>query len=182
MSIMELWDLYDKDRVKSDITVARGDSFPNNLYRIIIHVAVIDSKGRMLIQQRQPFKHGWPNLWDMTTGGHVVSGETSSQGAQRELKEELGINIDFTDIRPSFTVNFSTGFDDIYIIRKDIDLSTLKLQYEEVQAAKWATLDEIMQMIDDGVFIPYHKNIIRLIFDMKDQMGRHSVWSVKNNK
>ena len=113
---MEKWDLYDKNRVKSDIAVSRGEEIPTGLYRVVIHVAIINSEEKMLIQQRQPFKHSWPNMWDISVGGHVISGETSSQGAQREVKEELGIDVDFTDIRPSFTVNFETGFDDYYII------------------------------------------------------------------
>lgn len=171
---MEKWDLYDKNRIKSDITIARGDSFPNDLYRIIIHVAIINSQGKMLIQQRQPFKHGWPDMWDVSVGGHVISGETSDQGAQRELKEELGINVDFTDIRPSFTVNFDTGFDDYYILRKDIRLSELTLQESEVQAVKYADKDEILSMIDSRIFIPYHKSIISLLFDMAGNFGRHA--------
>ncbi|MBQ8135566.1 MAG: NUDIX domain-containing protein [Clostridia bacterium] len=171
---MEKWDLYDKNRIKSDITIARGDSFPNDLYRIIIHVAIINSEGKMLIQQRQPFKHGWPDMWDISVGGHVISGETSDQGAQRELKEELGINVNFTDIRPSFTVNFDTGFDDYYILRKDIGLSELTLQESEVQAVKFADKDEILSMIDSGIFIPYHKSIISLLFDMAGNFGRHA--------
>lgn len=171
---MEKWDLYDKNRIKSDTTIARGDSFPNDLYRIIIHVAIINSEGKMLIQQRQPFKHGWPDMWDISVGGHVISGETSDQGAQRELKEELGINVNFTDIRPSFTVNFDTGFDDYYILRKDIGLSELTLQESEVQAVKYADKDEILSMIDSGIFIPYHKSIISLLFDMAGNFGRHA--------
>ncbi len=171
---MEKWDLYDKNRVKSDIAVSRGEEIPTGLYRVVIHVAIINSEEKMLIQQRQPFKHSWPNMWDISVGGHVISGETSSQGAQREVKEELGIDVDFTDIRPSFTVNFETGFDDYYIIGKDIELSELTLQESEVQAVKFADKDEILSMIDSGIFIPYHKSLIAMIFDMKDKSGAHS--------
>ena len=171
---MEKWDLYDKNTVKSDTAVSRGEEIPTGLYRVVIHVAIINSEEKMLIQQRQPFKHSWPNMWDISVGGHVISGETSSQGAQREVKEELGIDVDFTDIRPSFTVNFETGFDDYYIIGKDIELSELTLQESEVQAVKFADKDEILSMIDSGIFIPYHKSLIAMIFDMKDKSGAHS--------
>ncbi|MBR2175594.1 MAG: NUDIX domain-containing protein [Clostridia bacterium] len=172
---MEQWDLYDKDRIKAGIVITRGDSFPNDLYRTVVHIALINSEDRMLIQQRQKDKHGWPDLWDISVGGHVISGETSSQGAQRELYEELGIDMDFSSLRPSLTVNFNSGFDDIYIIRKDIELSDIRLQKEEMQSVKWAELDEILSMIDSGRFIPYHKSLIRLIFDMKDHAGAHSI-------
>lgn len=57
-------------------------------YHLVVHVCVFNQKGEMLIQQRQPFKQGWPNLWDVTMGGSALAGETSQQAAMRELKEE----------------------------------------------------------------------------------------------
>ena len=102
----------------------------------------------MLIQQRQPFKKGWPNLWDITLSGHSLTGETSQQSAAREMQEELGLNYDFTDIRPYFTVNFKNGFDDFYFLKaEEIDMSTLKLQEEEVQAV----FDELEKEFKKGI-------------------------------
>ena len=86
----------------------------------------------------------------------------------RELCEELGIDIDFSDIRPRLTANFEDGFDDYYIIVKDIALSSLRFQAEEVMAARWATLDEVMSMIDSGEFIPYMKSFIAFLFEMRN--------------
>ena len=128
----------------------------------------------MLIQHRQSFKHGWSDLWDISVGGHVVSGETSSQGMEREAKEELGYNVNLENIRPSLTVNFNSGFDDIYIVKDDVDIDSLNLQYEEVKEVKWAYADEILRMIDEKTFIPYHKSYIQILFDMKDYMGEHN--------
>lgn len=176
---MEIFDSYDKNRIPTGETVVRGGKFDSGKYRVVVHICIFNSKNEMLIQHRQPFKHGWSDLWDITVGGHIISGETSSQGAERELREEIGLNISLD--RPSLTVNFTSGFDDIYLVKADIDINTLSLQYEEVKEVKWATLDEIISMIDDGTFIPYHKNYIRLLFDMKDYMGVHKLeWSVES--
>ena len=49
------------------------------------------------------------------------------------------------------------------------------LQYEEVQRVKWATLDEIFQKLDDGIFIPYYKSLIQLFFDIRKQHGCHQI-------
>lgn len=168
---MEVWDLYNKERVKTGETVVRGEEFASNRYRMVVHVCIFNSKGQMLIQHRQPFKKGWSNMWDISVGGHVVSGETSSQGAEREVLEELGYKISLD--RPSVTVNFNSGFDDIYLVKADLDINSLTLQYEEVSEVKWATVDEILAMIDSGEFIPYHKSYIQMLFDMKDYMGVH---------
>ena len=55
---MELFDLYTADRVKMNRTMVRGEPVPEGCYRIVVHVCIFDPEGRMLIQQRQPFKDG----------------------------------------------------------------------------------------------------------------------------
>jgi isopentenyldiphosphate isomerase len=173
---MELWDLYTKDREKTDKTILRGEEIPDNYYRLIIHVCIFNDKGEMLIQQRQPFKKGWPNMWDFSVGGCAKSGDTSQTAAEREVAEEIGLNISLKDVRPSLTVNFLHGFDDIYLIEKNVDLAKLKLQYEEVQAVKWASINEIYKMIDDNSFIPYHKSLVELLFFLRNhrENGTHT--------
>lgn len=171
---MELWDLYTKDRIKTGETMVRGDKQPEGTYRIVVHLCLFNSKGEMLIQQRQPFKKGWSNMWDITVGGSAVSGDESWQAIQRETKEELGLELDFSDQRPAITVSFPDGFDDMYVIQKDLDISELKLQYEEVQGVKWASKQEILEKLDDGIFIPYHKSLIDLLFYMRDHVGAHT--------
>jgi isopentenyldiphosphate isomerase len=168
---MEQWDIYDVHRIKTGKVVSRGDKLDSDEFHMVIHVAIINSDNQLLIQQRQPFKKGWPNLWDITVGGTVEAGETSQQAVQRELFEELGYAYDFTNSRPHFTINFQRGFDDYYILKAEVDLAELTLQESEVQAVKWATKEEIIQMIRRKEFIPYHISIINLIFEMKDQFG-----------
>lgn len=85
---MERWDLYTKDRAKTGRTMVRGEEQPAGTYRIVVNICIFNSRGEMLIQQRQPFKSGWSNLWDITAGGHAVAGETSAIAAERELREE----------------------------------------------------------------------------------------------
>lgn len=170
---MELWDVYDVNRNKNGKTMVRGENFEEGAYHMVVHICIFNSKGEMLIQQRQSFKEGWPNLWDITVGGSAVQGDSSQTAAERELQEELGISLNLQGIRPNMTINFDRGFDDIYLMEKDIDLSELKLQYEEVQNAKWATKEEILEMIKAGQFIPYYDSLIQLFFDSRKKYGCH---------
>ncbi|MBD5130623.1 MAG: NUDIX domain-containing protein, partial [Ruminococcaceae bacterium] len=149
----EKWDLYDIERVKTGETIERGNPLPPNRYHLVIHVCVFGSDGRMLIQQRQPFKEGWSNMWDVTVGGSAVAGDTSQTAAEREVLEEIGLPLSLDGERPRLSINFDVGFDDIWCVNRDVDISSLKLQYEEVQAVKWATKEEILAMIDSGEFI-----------------------------
>lgn len=170
---MELWDVYDRERRKTGKTMIRGDEFEEGAYHLVVHVCIFNAKGEMLIQQRQPFKQGWSNLWDVTVGGSAVAGDTSQTAAERELFEELGIKIDLQGVRPNFTINFDQGFDDVYLVEKEINIDDLKLQYEEVQDAKWASREEIKKMIESGEFIPYYPSKIDLFFDTRKQYGCH---------
>ncbi len=172
---MELWDIYDIQRNKKDRTMVRGEGFKDGDYHLVIHVCIFNSKGEMLIQQRQPFKEGWPNLWDITVGGSAIQGESSQSAAERELFEELGIKLNLQGIRPKFTVNFDRGFDDVYLIDKDVCLKELSIPNDEVQSAKWATKEEILSMLDNNEFIPYYTSFINMLFDMRKQYG-----SIKN--
>ncbi|MCR1877281.1 NUDIX domain-containing protein [Paraclostridium bifermentans] len=171
---MEIWDLYDKDRIKTGETMVRGSKFKENTYHLVVHVCIFNLEGKMLIQQRQPFKDVWPNMWDITVGGSAVSGDTSQLAAEREVYEEIGYKLSLDGIRPSLTINFDKGFDDIYLIQKDVDISKLKLQYEEVQSVKWASKEEILSMIDEEIFIPYHKSLIDLLFFMRTSKNSHT--------
>lgn len=168
---MEYWDLYDKHFQKLGRTHLRGEKMPQGTYHLVVHVCIFNQKGEMLIQQRQAFKEGWPNLWDVTMGGSALKGETSQQAAMREVKEELGLDIDLTNCRPSLTNHFEHGFDDIYLIHQEVDLSKLQLQYEEVQDVKWASQQEILELIREGQFIPYYESLINLFFEMRHSVG-----------
>ena len=151
----------------------RGESIQSGDYHLVVHICIFNTKGEMLIQQRQPFKDGWSNMWDITVGGSAQKGDTSQSAAERELAEELGIDLNLQKVRPHLTVNFNGGFDDIYLIEKDIETSHLSLQYEEVQQVQWASEDRICTMIQEGSFIPYYPNLIHLLFDMRKQYGCH---------
>lgn len=110
-------------------------------------------------------------MWDITCGGSAVAGENSQKAIEREIFEELGIKNDFSDIRPILTIHFDKGFDDVYTVNRDIDINDLTLQKEEVAEVKWATEEEILNMIKNGIFIPYHEHLISLLFFMRNKRG-----------
>ena len=120
----------------------------------------------MLIQQRQPFKEGWSGYWDITAGGAAISGDASQQAASRELFEEVGIEIDFSHTTPHFTINTDWAFCDYYLHRQDVDISSLHLGYDEVAQVKWASKQEIFDMMDKGIFVPVQRGTIELCFSM----------------
>ena len=171
---MEEWDIYDKNRIKTKKVVKRGIPLRSNEFHMVVHVCIINPHDQMLIQQRQPSKDWYPNMWDLTAGGGAQSSERSSTAAEREVFEEIGLKVDLASVRPSFTINFERGFDDYYVITADVDISKLSLQKSEVKNVKWVSKAEIVRMIENKEFIPYHISLIELIFDMKNGYGSHS--------
>ncbi len=168
---MELVDLYDENRLPLGRTAERSARKGPGEYRMVVHVCVFDSWGRLLIQRRTPEKVIFPNLWDVSVGGGVDAGEDSRRGAEREFREELGYPLDLSGLRPSVTVNFDGGFDDFYILIRDLRLEELTLQREEVRDVRWASLEEVLGMLRQGTFIPYPESFLRFLFDMRNRFG-----------
>ena len=165
---MEYWDVYDINRIKTGRVVARhgNDRLKENEYHLGIHVCVFNSKAEMLIQKRQITKTADPGKWDFSARGSVLKNETSQEGAHRELLEELGIDYNFNSERAKFTINSEKLFDDYYFIKKDINSNEIKLQKEEVEFAKWASKDEIIELIEENKFAKCSKELINYIFEI----------------
>ncbi|MGM8216434.1 NUDIX hydrolase [Bacillaceae bacterium W0354] len=169
--MLEKWDIYDQYRRPTGKQMVRGEAFKEGDYHLVIHICLFNEKGEMLIQQRQSDRESWSNMWDVTVGGSAIVGETSQKAAQRELQEEIGVHLDFSDKRPSLTVNFSHGFDDYYLVQTELNISELPLPTEEVKQVTWASKEEIIRRINEGLFIPYYESFIELLFKMKQGMG-----------
>ena len=177
---MERWDVYDVHRARTGRTALRGvtdgkGGLGRGEYHLVVAACIFNRQGQMLIQQRHPSKQGFPGLWDVTTAGSALAGETSQQAMERELTEELGLTLDLSPHRPNFSINFDRGFEDFYLLEREVDLSALTLQPEEVQAVQWASLEDICSMIGNGSFIPYYESLIQLFFDSRERFGCHSV-------
>jgi isopentenyldiphosphate isomerase len=168
---MDLRDLYNENRQPLGRVIGYNEKPGPGEYFMVVHVCLFNSKGQMLIQERQCSKTGWPCLWDVSVGGRANAGETSRQTAERETMEELGLVLDLAGIRPSLTVNFARGFDDYYIVEMDLDIAGLVLQEEEVRSVQWANQSTIKALLDAKRFIPYHRHFIPLLFEMRGQAG-----------
>lgn len=81
-------------------------------------------------------------------------GESSWQCCVRECGEELGITPDKT--RAIWVGTFKRPFDfvDVWLVEQDFDIKNIRMQADEVQNVKWASLEEIDKMCAEKTFIP----------------------------
>ncbi|MGN0961836.1 MAG: NUDIX domain-containing protein [Christensenellales bacterium] len=151
---MEKWDLYDKNFNKLNKTANRGDKLNDDEYHLVINAWIINDKNEFLITQRCPHK-SHPCMWECT-GGSALMGETDIDACVREIKEELGIDIDVSTAQFIGVVNrYYVGCPDIlrvYLFRDNTSLEDVKIQEEEVMNVMWADKDKILELYNQGKF------------------------------
>lgn len=149
---MEVWDLYDENGNRTGKTMERGEQVPAGTYHLGVDVWIMNSKGELLVQKRSKNKESYPGKWAMT-GGSALKGENAKKAICREVKEELGIRIDQTELELIKKVRTSKTFIHIFFVQKEIDINELKLQPEEVSDAKWFSVNKIDELVRNGEFI-----------------------------
>jgi len=89
----EIWDLYNENRELLGKDHVRGEQLPIDGYHMVVHVWIRNSKGEYLISQRSANRPTYPLMWECV-GGSVLKGESSIEGAIRETKEEVGLDVE----------------------------------------------------------------------------------------
>ena len=156
----ELWDAYDVNRKPLGHTLIRGNPIPDDEYHIVVCVFIVNHNGDILLTQRHPDKP-FPLAWE-STGGSVVAGEDSLIGAFREVEEEIGLTLPLEKFTLVKTKIRKSDFLDTYLVIEDIDITSLKLQPEEVVDAKWVTFDEYMIIVKEGPLCEYLSAFIEI--------------------
>ena len=156
---MEKFDVLDEKGKPTGKVESREKCHKEGLWHraIFLFILSMDDK-KVLLQQRSANKRMWPNLWDLTAGGHVDSGESIDEAIIRETKEELGIDIDkkeleFVEEKPSINIKgdiINKHFNNMYVIHKDIDINDIVLQKEEVQDIKWFDIEEVIRRVNNN--------------------------------
>lgn len=147
---MELVDKFDKRRAPLNKVTERFEVIEGE-YRQSMHLWIMNDKGEFLIQKRSDNKKTNPGLWSITGGG-VEAGEHSYETVIREAKEELGVNINPDEVNFMLSIKRKHAFADVYLVMQNINIDDVVMQEEEVSDVKWATVDEIKKMINEGQF------------------------------
>lgn len=161
----ELWDIYDKNRNKTGRFAKRDAYLPKEgEYHLVVVALIINSKKEILITKRAPTKRCEPLKWELT-GGSAVAGETSLEGILREVREEIGLVFKPEDATLLTTIikhSIPATFKDIWLFKKDAKIEDIKFADGEAIESKWVTIDEFLQMKQNG------EAISTIDFDMEE--------------
>ncbi len=154
----EYFDVLNKYGEFTGEIATREECHEKGLWHRAIYGFIFNKNGDVLLQKRSKNKKLWPDLWDITAGGHVLAGEFGSQALIREIKEELGIEVAENEVKylvGSTSINIKDNiinnhYNECYIIAKEIDISNIKLQEDEVSEIKWFSKQEILDRINNN--------------------------------
>lgn len=154
---MEYWDIYDVNRNKTGKIIKRGERLLDGEYHLIVHIWIKNSNNEFLVQQRSENVKN-PLVWS-TTGGSAIAGEDSYTAALREVREELGIDLQYEKgylfDAEIYEEDDQKYISDTYLYFIDVDVKKLKLQTGEVKQAKYLPMDVIKEMMNKGNFFIY---------------------------
>ena len=164
---MELLDIYDDFGNKTGKVIKRGDKSVKLEQGEHIAVGVIyieNSKGEFLMQKTSDEKGSQYS----STGGHICTGETPIESIKREVEEELGINIDYEDVRELGYLIYDMPVRFMFYLKKDIDINDIKVQEEEVEFVRYMSINEIQELIKNKEITESHGIIFNKILEYKE--------------
>lgn len=161
---MERWELFDRDGQPLGRTIRRGERMRAGEYHRVVHIWVVNSVGRVLVQRRSPRRKLMPNVWAITSGS-VVAGEDSLTAARREFAEELGIRLQESEFEYLGELVRRNSLCDVWLVRRNIAVPDMRLQREEVSQARWITAEQLCDMLRLRSFHHYGAAYFRFVFD-----------------
>ena len=95
----ELVDIID-DAGRTVGVISRGEMRGQRLPHRCVYVFIFNQRGEIFIHLRTPTKDVYPSHWDVAVGGVLAAGETFAEGAKREVREEVGLDITLDELFP----------------------------------------------------------------------------------
>lgn len=159
---MELLDIVDEQGNPTGQTVERKKAHREGIRHRSSHVWLFrwrEGKVEILLQKRSRKKDSFPGCYDISSAGHIPAGVDYLPSALRELREELGVEAEASELQYCgkrfiyYREVFygETFIDDqvsnIYILWRDCEAEDFILQEEEVEEVKWFGFEECVELI-----------------------------------
>ena len=112
-----------------------------------VHVLVFNSRGHVFLQKRSMKKDRQPGLWDSSASGHVESGEDYDACAVRELREEIGLQLNAVSQHLfKLAACPETDQEHVWVYRCAAE-GPFNLNGDEIEGGGWFPPDEVTRWI-----------------------------------
>jgi isopentenyl-diphosphate delta-isomerase type 1 len=114
-----------------------------------VHVLVFNAQGQIFLQKRSLTKDRQPGLWDSSASGHVESGEDYDPCAVRELREEIGLQLNVPP-RRLFKLDASAETDQehVWVYRCEAE-GPFTLHPDEIEKGGWFMPEAVNRWMQD---------------------------------
>ncbi|KAL0491974.1 nudix hydrolase [Acrasis kona] len=176
----EYIEVFTPDGNPTGVMKSREEIHRDGLWHNTVHTWIIKKSGMLLIQRRCATKESHPDMWDVSSAGHISFGQSSKDAAVREVEEEVGLYIKQSDLEFLFrfpmdcTLKNGEYLDrehiDVYLVEVGDELSTsdLTLQESEVSDAQFVHYSIIEKMYREfnKKFVQIHDDSYYQLFDI----------------
>ena len=173
-------DILDDSGQPTGRIATKSEAHQKGWFHPTVHIWFYTPRGQVLLQQRAPSKDTFPNLWDVSVAGHMHAGETPVEGALREVKEEIGLEVQADALE--FIGRYKSEhahdggvmdreFHHCFVSRLNVPLGTLKAETSEVARLQLVSLmrlaEEVWGLANTAKYVPhgpeYYGTVIREI-------------------
>ena len=151
----EIIGIYDENDnyVRKD---TRKNMRANNLIHRCTDIVVLNSKGEILVQTRSLIKEYCPGYLDAVVGGVVGDGEDVNICAEREVSEEIGIDINNNKEKLKYITKHFVQEDICrvwtycYILKLNAEeIKSIKFRDNEISSIEWIPKNDLLKMFEN---------------------------------
>ncbi len=163
---LDIVDSHDNLVDKADRSIAHK----KGLLHRVVHVMVFSPDGELFVQQRSLSKDMYPGYWEGSLSGHVMSGESYKEAAERELHEELGVCITPKHLKE--VLEFGLHDENERVLAKLFVVKDFKgevrIDQEEIKTGEFWSMKKVEAELKKRLFHPLFKKALAEFKAMKE--------------
>lgn len=157
----EIVQIVDLDNKETD-TVPRSVMRKHGLIHRACYILVFNDARQLFLQKRTATKDLYPSCWDVAAGGVVLAGESYEVSAERELLEELGVEV--SGFRHLFDQYFEEDDNRVWgRVFSCVHNGPFVLQEEEVADGLFMDVASIFALSEKEAFTPDGIDILQKV-------------------
>lgn len=160
---MELLDIVDYNGIPTGGIIEREEAHREGIRHRTSHLWIArfsNGNVELLLQRRSLNKDSHPGCLDISSAGHIPAGCGYVESALRELREELGITVEESELhfcgkrRRSYKKHFhghaflDNQVSNVYVTVRDIAAGDITYQESEICEVLWMPLDDVYSMVE----------------------------------